>query len=723
MELLNEQQNKAVNTINGPLQILAGAGSGKTKVIINRIANIIEQEASAHNILALTFTNKAANEMKLRLETLIGNQADGIWIGTFHSICLRILRYHIDKIGYTRDFVIYDHYDQQVLIKDCMKALNINDNLMKPSFFSGTISAAKDELVSYTRYQDEFAKDIRTKTAAKVYEMYQKRLKANNAVDFDDMIFLTIEILQKNPEVLSFYQEKFKYILVDEYQDTNHSQYVLISLLAKKYRNICIVGDDDQSIYGWRGADIRNILDFSNEYQDLTIIKLEQNYRSTKNILAAANSVIEKNTGRKDKKLWTEKINNDKIHLIKSQDDRMEAKNIAREIKKISKDYQYREIAILYRMNALSRLLEEELIKAQIPYTIYGGLKFYDRKEIKDLLSYLKLIANPADDIALKRVINVPKRGIGLRSIEKIEEHANQKGESLFSALLDYEELDLSSRTKNSIQNFILIMGSLKAMVDIISLDELIDKIFQNTNYTDELKSDDEVEFQSRIENIEELKSVAREFYLNAENKSVNEFLSTVALSSDIDTYEDDDNLVTLMTLHSSKGLEFPVVFISAMEEGIFPSAKSLMSDIQIEEERRLCYVGMTRAKERLYLSYALGRMYFGKFSSQLVSRFINDVPEEIIDGSPVANKTAASTASGYSLIDKYKKKREMTAQVKAKTENTSPELTMGELVNHPVFGDGKIVAKDESTYTIVFSNSMIKKIDKNFTKLKKVEK
>lgn len=723
MELLNEQQNKAVNTINGPLQILAGAGSGKTKVIINRIANIIEQEASAHNILALTFTNKAANEMKLRLETLIGNQADGIWIGTFHSICLRILRYHIDKIGYTRDFVIYDHYDQQVLIKDCMKALNINDNLMKPSFFSGTISAAKDELVSYTRYQDEFAKDIRTKTAAKVYEMYQKRLKANNAVDFDDMIFLTIEILQKNPEVLSFYQEKFKYILVDEYQDTNHSQYVLISLLAKKYRNICVVGDDDQSIYGWRGADIRNILDFSNEYQDLTIIKLEQNYRSTKNILAAANSVIEKNTGRKDKKLWTEKINNDKIHLIKSQDDRMEAKNIAREIKKISKDYQYREIAILYRMNALSRLLEEELIKAQIPYTIYGGLKFYDRKEIKDLLSYLKLIANPADDIALKRVINVPKRGIGLRSIEKIEEHANQKGESLFSALLDYEELDLSSRTKNSIQNFILIMGSLKAMVDIISLDELIDKIFQNTNYTDELKSDDEVEFQSRIENIEELKSVAREFYLNAENKSVNEFLSTVALSSDIDTYEDDDNLVTLMTLHSSKGLEFPVVFISAMEEGIFPSAKSLMSDIQIEEERRLCYVGMTRAKERLYLSYALGRMYFGKFSSQLVSRFINDVPEEIIDGSPVANKTAASTASGYSLIDKYKKKREMTAQVKAKTENTSPELTMGELVNHPVFGDGKIVAKDESTYTIVFSNSMIKKIDKNFTKLKKVEK
>lgn len=720
MELLNEQQNKAVNTIDGPLQILAGAGSGKTKVIINRIANIIQSGTPAYNILALTFTNKAANEMKSRLENLIDNQAAGIWIGTFHSICLKILRVHIDKIGYTKDFVIYDHYDQQVLMKDCMKALNINDNLMKPSFFSSVISSAKDELVSYTRYHDEFAKDIRTKTAAKVYEMYQKRLKANNAVDFDDMIFLTIEILQKNPEVLSFYQDKFRYILVDEYQDTNHSQYIFISLLAKKYRNICVVGDDDQSIYGWRGADIRNILDFANEYQDLTTIKLEQNYRSTKNILTAANSVIEKNTGRKDKKLWTEKVKNDKVQVMKSQDDRLEAKNIAREIKKLSKDYNYKDVAILYRMNALSRLLEEELINARIPYTIYGGLKFYDRKEIKDLLAYLKLIANPADDIALKRIINVPKRGIGLRSIEKIEQHANIRGESIFNALLDYNDIDISSKTKNSIKNFVLTIGALKSMADLIPLDELIDKVFLNVNYVDELKNDDEVEFQSRLENIEELKSVAREFYTHAENKSINEFLSTVALSSDIDTYEDNDNLVTLMTLHSSKGLEFPVVFISGMEEGIFPSAKSLMSDIQIEEERRLCYVGMTRAKEKLYLSYALGRNYFGKFSSQLISRFVKDVPKEIIDGA-VSSSAGASSTGGYSLIDKYKKKREMIAQVKPKYEGIETEFTMGEVVNHPVFGNGKIVAKDESTYTIVFSNSGIKKIDKNFTKLKKV--
>lgn len=718
MELLNTQQEEAVQTINGPLQILAGAGSGKTKVIINRIANIIHSGVDASNILALTFTNKAASEMKTRLENLIGDLSNGLWIGTFHSICLRILRMHIDKLGYTKDFIIYDHYDQQVLIKDCMKTLNINDNLMKPVYFSGIISSSKDELISYRQYQNDFAKDIRTKTAAKVYEMYQKKLKANNAIDFDDMIFLTITIFKEYPEILNHFQDKFRYILVDEYQDTNHAQYILISMLAKKYRNICVVGDDDQSIYGWRGADIRNILDFANEYRDLTTIKLEQNYRSTKNILEAANSVIEKNTGRKSKKLWTENKHNDKIQILKSKDDRLEAKNIAKEISKLvdSGKYCYKDVAILYRMNALSRLLEEELINSRIPYTIYGGLKFYDRKEIKDILAYLKLIVNPSDDVALKRIINVPKRSIGLKSIEKIEIQANIKGESLFSALLDYEELDLSTKTKNSIKNFLLTISSLKSMAEIVSIDDLIEKIFENTNYRVELQDDDEIELESRLENIEELKSVAKEFYANAQEKTISEFLASVALSSDIDSYEDNTNLVTLMTLHSSKGLEFPVVFISGMEEGIFPSAKSLMSDVQIEEERRLCYVGMTRAKERLYLSYALGRIYFGKFSAQIASRFIKDVPSEISDGS---SKPCESSVQGYSLLDKYKKKKEMVAHVKPQIETSNSELSMGSEVSHPIFGKGKIVAKDHNTYTVVFAGSGIKKIDKTFTKLK----
>ncbi len=716
MEQLNEQQSLAVTTIDGPLQILAGAGSGKTKVIINRIAHIINSGESPANILALTFTNKAANEMKTRLYDLMGEPHFNMWIGTFHSICLRILRTHIDKIGYTRDFVIYDYYDQQTLVKECMKTLNVNSETMKPVYFLSIISSAKDELFSPQRYEEKFAIDTRSKTEAKVYKMYQERLKKNNAVDFDDMIFLTIKILKENPEVLSFYQDKFKYIMVDEYQDTNHSQYVLISLLAAKYRNICVVGDDDQAIYGWRGADIRNILDFAKDYPDATIVKLEQNYRSTQNILSAAHKVIEKNTGRKQKKLWTQKTNDTKIELIKSQDDRLEAKNVAREIKKLKSDFQNKDIAILYRINAQSRLLEEELINARVPYNIYGGLKFYERKEIKDILAYLRIISNPSDDISLKRIINVPKRSIGLKTLEKIEIQANQKGESLFSALLDFESLDISTKAKNSIRVFILLISSLKSMSEVISIDELIEKIVMNSGYINELMEEGEIEYQSRMENINELKSVANEFVHSSEDKSLEAFLSTVALTSDIDVYEEGEDVVTLMTLHSSKGLEFPVVFITGMEEGIFPSAKSLMSDIQIEEERRLCYVGMTRAKEKLYLSYALGRNYFGKYSAQLVSRFIKDVPQELINGKV---DRQSNQYGGYSLVDKYKKKREMVAQIDNKPKSVD-SFDMGDEIIHPVYGKGKIVAKSDSAYTIVFGKTGIKKIDINFGKMTK---
>ena len=718
MDLLNSQQQLAVKTISGPLQILAGAGSGKTKVIINRIAHIIQSGESPANILALTFTNKAANEMKSRLFDLMGENYPYMWIGTFHSICLKILRIHIDKLGYSRDFVIYDHYDQQTLVKDCMKALNVNAEVMKPAYFLGIISSAKDELISPSKYEESFAKDIRSKTAARVYHLYQERLRKNNAVDFDDMIFLTIQLLKTNPEVLAFYQDKFRYIMVDEYQDTNHSQYVLIEMMARKHRNICVVGDDDQAIYGWRGADIRNILDFAKDYPDATIVKLEQNYRSTKNILDAANRVIEKNTGRKQKKLWTDKINDTKIELIKSQDDRQEAKNVAGSIRKLCSRYNNKDIAVLYRINAQSRILEEELINAQIPYNIYGGLKFYDRKEIKDVMAYLRILSNPSDDISLKRIINVPKRGLGIKTLEKIEMRANLREESLFNALLDCEEYDISSRAKNSIKSFVLMISALRSMSHVISLDELIEKVVENSGYINELREEGEIEFETRMENIKELRSVANEFTIHSEDKSLEAFLSTVALTSDLDVYEETENLVTLMTLHSSKGLEFPVVFITGMEEGIFPSAKSLMSDVQIEEERRLCYVGMTRAKELLILSYALGRNYFGKFSSQIVSRFIRDVPAELINGK-VDRQSGFSEPKGYSLVEKYRRKREMVAQIGTKPI-ARDEFEMGEQVLHPVFGKGKIVAKSESAYTIVFTGIGIKKIDKSFAKLSK---
>lgn len=720
MERLNEQQQLAVDTIEGPIQILAGAGSGKTKVIVSRIANIIASGVPASRILALTFTNKAALEMKTRLEGMLQGEPTGIWIGTFHSICLRILRAHIHTIGYNREFVIYDHYDQQVLLKECLKTLNVNEETMKPAFFSGIISRSKDELITPEQYEREFAKDIRTRTAAKVYALYQNRLKANNAVDFDDMIFLTIRLLEQNPEVLSHYQERFMHILVDEYQDTNHAQYVLIRLLAQKYRNICVVGDDDQSIYGWRGADIRNILDFANEYKNLTTIKLEQNYRSTKNILHAANAVIEKNTGRKEKKLWTNKEQNEKLKLQCYRDDRLEAKGIAKEIKKISESYSYKDIAVLYRMNALSRILEEELINAGIPYTIYGGLKFYDRKEIKDLLAYLKLIANPADDIALLRIINTPKRGIGIRSIERIQASANINGTSLFHALLNLDSIDVSAKTKTAMMNFVQIIGALRSMADILPLDELITTIVSNVDYISELKNDDEVEFQSRIENIEELKSVAKEYYARAENKSIHEFLANIALTSDTDAYEENENMITLMTLHSSKGLEFPVVFMTGMEEGIFPSSKSLMSDVQLEEERRLCYVGMTRAKERLFLSFAMGRTHFGKFTPQLKSRFLEDIPLDVIEDT--SRISAGKKNKPTSMMEQYHKKSELMHRSTLVQKPTANVFSLGTQVKHPVFGTGKIVAQDDSAYTIVFSGVGIKKIDKQFTKLVEVK-
>lgn len=722
LNLLNEDQRKAVETLNGPVQILAGAGSGKTRVITYRISNLIDNGIYPGEILALTFTNKAAKEMKIRLSEILRCDVNSMWIGTFHSMCLRILRRDIDKIGYSSNFVIYDSYDQGTLIKECIKEANVISDTMKPSYFSSIISNAKDELITPREYEEKYAIDVKTKFASKVYGLYQKKLKKNNAVDFDDIIVLSIKLLKENPEILEYYQNKFKHILVDEYQDSNHAQYILINLLAKKYRNLCVVGDDDQSIYGWRGADIRNILEFEKDYSDAKIIKLERNYRSTDTILDAANAVIEKNTGRKNKKLWTDKNSDVKIEIKKNYSDKDEAVYVAQEIKKLEalRKYNFSDIAILYRTNVQSRLIEENLLKKTLPYTIYGGLKFYDRKEIKDVLAYLKLISNPSDNIALKRIINVPKRGVGARSVEKLEAKANITGEAIYSAMIDLENDEFSSKIKNTMRNFVILINSFRSMSEIVTISELIKKVIENTNYLKELEDEGDIEYQTRFENIQELMAVAQEYEKNNTDKKLSDFLTEISLSTDIDNMNDSENTVTLMTIHSAKGLEFPVVFMIGMEEGVFPINRSLINESQLEEERRLCYVGMTRAEELLYVTYATERTIFGKTTNQRASRFLEDIPSKLLNGKLEASRN--KEFEGFSLYNKYKEKYRLEKAESLKApEEPVEEFDIATKVKHPVFGSGKIVAKNNGVYTIVFDGVGLKKIDTSFKKLKKI--
>ncbi len=722
LELLNKEQKEAVMTLNGPLQILAGAGSGKTRVITYRIANLIESGIYPGEILALTFTNKAAREMKSRLEDLIQNDVNSMWIGTFHSMCLRILRKYIDRLGYTSNFVIYDSYDQSTLLKECMKAANVISDTMKPAYFSSVISSAKDELITPQKYEEKYAVDTKTKFVAKVYKLYQAKLKKSNAVDFDDIIVLTIKLLKENKDVLEFYQNKFKHILVDEYQDSNHAQYILINLLSQKNRNLCVVGDDDQSIYGWRGADIRNILEFEKDYSDAKIIKLERNYRSTDKILNAANSVIEKNLGRKSKKLWTDKMSDVKVEIKKNYSDKDEAVFISQEINRLTsiQNYKFSDIAILYRTNVQSRLVEENLLKKNIPYNIYGGLKFYDRKEIKDLLAYLKVVSNPTDDIALKRIINVPKRGIGAKTIEKIQFKADITGEALYSAMIELDSIDFSAKLKSTLRNFVILINSFRTMSEIISLSELIQKIIDNSNYLSELENEGEVEYQTRVDNINELISVAQEYEKNNPEKKLSDFLTEISLSSDIDKMQDSEDIVSLMTIHSAKGLEFPVVFLVGMEEGVFPINRALINESQLEEERRLCYVGMTRAEEKLYLSYATERNMFGKITNQRASRFLEDIPQELLNGKTVTSRT--KEFEGYSLYNKYKEKYRLErAQVDTAPQKPKTEFDIASQIKHPTFGIGKIVAKNNDVYTIVFEGIGLKKIDINYVQLEKI--
>ncbi len=725
---LNEEQRQAVLHTEGPLLILAGAGSGKTRVLTHRIAHLIENKGVyPGNILAITFTNKAASEMRERVERLLKRPTD-IWVSTFHSACVKILRRDSDKIGYNRDFVIYDTSDQKVVLKDCYKELNINDELYPLAMVKSKIGDAKDKMLSPRAFIIKNKGDFQLEEVGTIYQRYQEKLKKNNALDFDDLLFQTVALFEKNPDVLDFYQRKFQYVMVDEYQDTNQVQYKLVTMLAKKHKNLCVVGDDDQSIYSWRGADIRNILNFENDFSNTMVIKLEQNYRSTKTILDTANCVIKNNIGRKNKKLWTSNHEGDKIQCYSAMNEHDEAMFIAKEIRCMVEEgsKSYEEFAILYRTNAQSRVVEEMLMKAGIPYRIIGGLKFYDRKEIKDIIAYLRLIQNPVDDVSLRRVINVPKRGIGDRTIDKLKAMASRTGESLFSVLLDDELTnDFSKRVQAGIRDFALLISKYGQMKEEIFVKDLIEKVVLESGYMEELKNEDTVEAQSRIENLQEFLSVAMEFDKTSETKSLEEFLSNISLMSDIDNMDNEETAVVLMTLHSAKGLEFPVVFLAGMEEGLFPISRALNSDHELEEERRLCYVGITRAMKRLYLTYSQLRTLYGKTSYNAMSRFIKEISNNLVvgdkDSTEKREKTALEPSPGI-----YRGAT-LAPPSKIPTNNSSGEIKPGTKIIHGKFGLGTVITVkgigDNAELTIAFDSAGIKKLVMGFAPIKIVGK
>lgn len=640
MNGLNDKQLEACCYTDGPLLILAGAGSGKTRVITHRIAYLMDElSVNPYNILAITFTNKAAKEMRERVDKIVGFGAESVWVSTFHSMCVRILRKHIDKLGGTKDFTIYDTDEQKVVVKEVLKYLNIDPKMYPERAMLAAISKAKEEYMSPDDYEKEHATSFRDQQIAKVYREYQKRLRSNNALDFDDLIYQTIFLFETNPDVLAEYQERFKYIMVDEYQDTNHTQFILVKMLAAKYRNLCVVGDDDQSIYKFRGANIYNILNFESEYQDAKVVKLEQNYRSTANILNAANGVIANNEGRKDKTLWTNQEDGEKVSFTKYNNEHDEANGIASKVKSLKNSgISLSDVAILYRTNAQSRVLEEKLIYENLPYKVYGGTNFYSRKEVKDMVCYLKLLVNASDDQSVKRIINVPKRGIGAASIDKVNDFAIANDMNFYDALLDINEVPGMARAAEKINKFTELIEGIKSMLDDGSfLSEIYDAVIEKTGYVDELNAEGTDEAKARIENINELKNKIVKYEEESENPNLTELLEEIALVADVDD-EDDENApaekVTLMTLHSAKGLEFPYVFIGGMEERLFPSGMSLDSDDPdaVEEERRLCYVGITRAMRKLYLSAAAQRMIHGNTNYCEISRFIKEIPKHYLE-------------------------------------------------------------------------------------------
>ena len=635
IDVLNDKQKEAVLSTEGPCLVIAGAGSGKTKVLTHKIAYLMqEKNVKPWSILAITFTNKAANEMKERVENLVGDVAKDMWIGTFHSICVRILRRYIDRIGFTSSFIIFDSSDQRTLVKQCLKQLNIDDKMLNDRAVLSEISNAKNEMLEPDAYKLRTNNEIRKETIAKVYELYQKRLRENNAIDFDDIINYTIRILSENPDVLEYYSNKFEYVLVDEYQDTNKAQFTLVSILAALHGNITVVGDNDQGIYSFRGADITNILNFEKDFPGTKIIKLEQNYRCTQNILDAANAVIKNNETKYEKKLWTENGKGGMITVFRGNDEYDEANFIVENINKLRREeyMTYNDFAILYRMNSQSRSIEDILRRENVPYKIIGGLKFYERKEIKDTIAYLRLIQNPSDNLSLTRIINEPKRGIGKTSLDNVQQIAVQSETSMYDVIKRADEFGLNRVFVNS-REFVSQIEELRAKKDNIKISDLIKETLNKTGYTKALEDEDTTEAETRLENIEEFLTVAMEFEEQMAENSLEEFLEGITLSSDIDNADDQEDSVTLMTLHSAKGLEFPVVFLVGMEEGIFPGYKSIGEPKELEEERRLCYVGITRAKQNLFISCARQRTIFGSTSCNQVSRFVKEIPKELMDG------------------------------------------------------------------------------------------
>lgn len=726
LSTLNSSQREAVETLNGPLLILAGAGSGKTRVLTYRIAHLIDNGVYPDHILAITFTNKAAKEMKERIEALVDEKARNIWVGTFHSVCVRILRQHISKLGYDKSFVIYDSSDQEKLVKECLKELNIDDKQNPPKSILGNIGSLKDNLITWQTFKRDNLNKFEKKVLVEVYEKYQKKLEANNALDFDDIIMKTVQLLNENEDILAYYHRKFNYILVDEYQDTNGAQYNLIKLLASAHKNLCVVGDDDQSIYGWRGADITYILEFEKDYENTKIIKLEQNYRCTKKILDAANYVIANNEKRKNKKLWTENESGECIKLFKANTDREESIFIAEKIQSgISEGYTAKDFAILYRTNAMSRILEESLMNKGIPYKLVGGLKFYDRKEVKDIIAYLRVINNPADAISLERIVNVPKRGIGESSLDKVKEFANLSDISLYSAMLDIEEIGtLTKRASNSMSKFISMMNTFIMDKDTMKVSDMIKEILDKTEYIEELKKEQDKDKIDRVQNVQEFYSAAVEFESgDEEDKSLSAFLEKIALVSDQDSINEDSR-VTLMTLHTAKGLEFPVVFIAGFEEGVFPHFRAQEDEEEMEEERRLCYVGITRAKKNLYLTCSRQRLLFGRTTFNAPSSFIDEIPEGILeDISPKPKENFNRVYSHEAAAPKIKvPNRNISSKVeipvmanKKMNSIQGGEVKAGVKIKHKVFGKGIVIATKpaggDTQVTIHFEGAGLKNL------------
>jgi DNA helicase II / ATP-dependent DNA helicase PcrA len=724
---LNDPQREAVCHTEGPLLILAGAGSGKTRVLTHRIAQLLTQGVQPWQILAVTFTNKAAQEMRERVGSLVGPAVAGIWVSTFHTACVRILRQEIGVLGYDKNFVIFDSQDQQTLLKNVLKELNLSDKNFHPKALASSISAAKNDLQGPDENQRN-AGDFWSNTVAEVYQLYQKKLRQNNGLDFDDLIMMTVRLFREAPPVLAKYQERFRYILVDEYQDTNHAQYVLVNMLASKYRNLCVVGDDDQSIYSFRKADIRNILEFERDFPEVKVIKLEQNYRSTKIILQSANEVIKNNRARKEKRLWTENREGEKIRLYPAGDEREEARFVVDEIRRLKTEEGrgYNDFALLYRTNAQSRSFEEIMIQYGMPYRIIGGFRFYERKEIKDILCYLRLVYNPQDKVSLTRIVNVPKRGIGEAGFDRFLFFLEDQNYTVLEGFAHLDELpSLTPRAIRPLQEFYRLLNGWVQVRDQKTITELTELILKESGYLQDLRNEATIEAQSRLENLEEFLALTAEFERNSDDQSLAAFLETVALVADVDEYRNDADSVVMMTLHSAKGLEFPVVFLVGLEEGLFPHNRALL-ETELEEERRLCYVGITRAKQLLYLTYANMRTIYGAYNSSIPSRFLMELPKETI-----INLKAGFAGSNHQTLTAPKPSNSVSpgnrAGVNGRMPNSDPDaFRPGCKVNHSKWGVGTIISKEGAgpgaQVKVAFPGLGIKSLILEYANLEKIE-